>query len=283
MNRIIPSYLIQKGNIIKFLIFTAVFSMVFINIYQPFGSGYWIAFTQTQFFLISGAIVIAGIGILTLSRLIMHKTSKKHPITYWLYFVWIIIEIGIIALIYSFITKFVFKVDEDFIILFTSAFLYTTLILFFPYTATWLYFALRDAEKVIQQMTHEENFIDLTPQRDELIHFKDEKGELRISIALSNMLYIESADNYVELFYLNKGKISHFLLRNSLKILEEQYANRSLVRCHRSYIINIDKVKILRKDKDSIYLEMDMNGTPDIPVSKSYTEKIIQIISRMQN
>lgn len=283
MNRTIPAYLTQKKNLIKFLIFTAIFSLVFINIYKPFGSGEWKSFTQTAFFLFSGIIVIAGIGILSLSRLFMYKISIKSPLTYWQYFVWIIVEIGIIALIYSFITKFAFHVDEDFINLFTFAFLYTTLILFFPYITTWLYFALQNAEKVIQEMTHEENFIDLLPDKNMLVHFRDERGTLRISIVTSNILFIESADNYVVIYYLNKGKVSHFMLRNSLKVIEEKYANSTLVRCHRSYIINIDKVKILRKDKDAIYLEMDIDNIPDIPVSKSYMPKIVQLISKTRN
>ena len=36
--------------------------------------------------------------------------------------------------------------------------------------------------------------------------FYDEKGELRISIAQENVLYIESSDNYITIHYLNKSK-----------------------------------------------------------------------------
>ncbi|MGC3979494.1 MAG: LytTR family transcriptional regulator DNA-binding domain-containing protein [Paludibacteraceae bacterium] len=54
----------------------------------------------------------------------------------------------------------------------------------------------------------------------------------------------------------------------------------SLVRCHRSYIINLDKVKVLRKTKAGIFLELDVENTPDIPVSKTYYEKFMNKFSQ---
>ncbi|MDR2979010.1 MAG: LytTR family transcriptional regulator [Bacteroidales bacterium] len=280
MNKKIPAYLTEKGNIVKMLLFTAIFSMVFINIYKPFGSEYWKKVTQTEFFLLSAVVVIAGIGILALSRWIMYKhTREKSTLFYWQYFTWIIAEIAAIALIYTFLIKFPFKLSQDFMTLFSSAFLYTALIILFPYLTTWLYFALQDAEKVIEAMTKDENFVDLNGNKDHLIHFKDEKETFRLSVAQRNLLYFESNDNYLEINYLIKSKPSRFLLRNSLKNIEETLDPRMFVRCHRSYIVNISNVKVLRKDKDGIYLELDIEGIADIPVSKTHSEKFLQLFS----
>lgn len=52
-----------------------------------------------------------------------------------------------------------------------------------------------------------------------------------------------------------------------------------LVRCHRSYIVNMDKVKILKKIKGGIVLELDEEQTPDIPVSKTYYESFMRKFS----
>lgn len=279
MNSKIPAFLTEKNNIVKLLIFTAVFCMVFINLYKPFGSSYWKEYTQTQFFLVSGLIVLSGVGIIALSRFIMYKSTRKNTLTYWQFMIWLLIEFTVISLTYSFITKFGFKVGQDFIVLFSWVFLYTVLILTIPYIVSWLYFALRDAEKVIQQMASEENFVDLGSEKNDLINFKDDKGVLKLSVALSNILYIESADNYVEIYYLKKGKVSHFMLRNTLKLIEELYGSSVIMRCHRSYMVNIKNVKVLRKDKDGLLLELDIDGVPDIPVSKSYTEKILEVFS----
>ena len=280
MNKLIPHYLANRKNIFKFLIFTAIFSMVFINIYKPFGSGYWKAVSQTEFFLISGVMVISGIFILALSRTIMYVIAKRSPFAYWQYFTWIVIEIAIIAMIYSiciFTTKLGDKFSRDFIELFYISFLYTALVLFLPYSVTWLYFALQDAENMIKKIATEESFVDLGT---DLLHFKDDKESLRFSVSFKNLLFIESADNYLIINYLNKGKAVRFILRNSMKSIEDKFATKSFLRCHRSYMINIEKIKVMQKDKDGVFLVLDIEGLPDIPVSKSYVEKITQTLEQ---
>lgn len=83
-----------------------------------------------------------------------------------------------------------------------------------------------------------------------LLKFTDEKGELKLSVFIDNLLYIESAENYATIHYINKSKVSHFLIRNSLKWMEENLiADTPLVRCHRSFIINLDKVKVMKKTR----------------------------------
>ena len=63
--------------------------------------------------------------------------------------------------------------------------------------------------------------------------------------------------------------------------MEENLTNDSpLVRCHRSYIVNLDKVKVLRKTKEGIFLELDTDNTSDIPVSKTYYERVMNKFSK---
>lgn len=282
MNHKIPKYLTEKKNVVGLLIFTALFSLIFINLYRPFGSASWLfnwgnvtSNLGTIYFLSSSLIVLAAILILTASRMVMCKISKKNTLTYWQYFLWIFVEIAIIALIYSFLTKFVVGNKDDFMQLFLFSFLYTALVLFLPYTVSWLYFALRDTEKTLEKVVKAENFVDFSTEKEDLVNFKDEKGILRLSVKLSNLIFIESSDNYVEIYYLNQEKSTKFLLRNSLKNIEEQYASPTLVRCHRSYMINLKKVRVMRKDKEGIFLEMDTHELTDIPVSKTYSGNVL--------
>jgi len=116
------------------------------------------------------------------------------------------------------------------------------------------------------------------PDKFDLIHFHDEKGTLRLSIKFSNLFYIESSVNNVIIYYENKGKIASFLLRKSMKSIETQYSDYPLARCHRTYIVNIDKVKVLRNDKEGVFLDLDYMGLPDLPVSKTYSEQVIKLL-----
>ena len=65
-----------------------------------------------------------------------------------------------------------------------------------------------------------------------------------------------------------------------MKIIEESYPESGLIRCHRSYIINFKKVKILRKEKDGLFLELDSDEIADIPVSKTYVDEMIKLFSK---
>ena len=42
LTKIIPEYLCEKYNLIKMVVFTAIYAFVFIIIYQPFGFSHWI-------------------------------------------------------------------------------------------------------------------------------------------------------------------------------------------------------------------------------------------------
>ena len=48
-------------------------------------------------------------------------------------------------------------------------------------------------------------------------------------------------------FYLNKGKISKYLLRDTLKKMEEKFSGTEIIRCHRSYMVNFEKVKVIQE------------------------------------
>jgi DNA-binding LytR/AlgR family response regulator len=98
---------------------------------------------------------------------------------------------------------------------------------------------------------------------------------MRFSVLPSDILYLEAADNYVTIYFLNKQKISHFLLRNSLKNLGEYLSEYSFVRCHRSFIVNFEKVKLIRKEKDGLKLEIDAPAELVIPVSKTYSQGVL--------
>lgn len=61
-----------------------------------------------------------------------------------------------------------------------------------------------------------------------MVAFTDEKGELKFSLMVENLLYIDSADNYATIHYLNKSKLSHYLLRNTLKWVDENLTKETL-------------------------------------------------------
>ena len=49
----IPSYIYGKQNIVRLILWTALFALVFINIYKPFSSTSWYKVSEFKFFVLS--------------------------------------------------------------------------------------------------------------------------------------------------------------------------------------------------------------------------------------
>lgn len=107
-----------------------------------------------------------------------------------------------------------------------------------------------------------------------IINFFDDKEELQLSLRLDHIYYIESAENYVHIYYKNKENIERFTLRSSLKKQQEKLEKYGFIRCHRSYLVNFANILLLRKDKDGPYLDFGESGLKQIPISKTYLDAV---------
>jgi DNA-binding LytR/AlgR family response regulator len=99
---------------------------------------------------------------------------------------------------------------------------------------------------------------------------------MRLTVKREDMVMIESADNYVCVWYLNNGQIKKSMIRNTMKRVAEQLSDSCMQRCHRSYMINMDRVKILRRDKEGVFIEFGIEGVFDVPISKTYLQNITE-------
>jgi hypothetical protein len=119
------------------------------------------------------------------------------------------------------------------------------------------------------------------PENDpKIINLFDHNGILRFSIKESDLYYIISQDNYVRIHYLNNGEMTSYMLRCPLKVIEKSIKGSSLIRCHRSYIVNISRIKVLRSEKDGFFIDMDYDGIAEIPISKSYSDTFMEHFSK---
>jgi DNA-binding LytR/AlgR family response regulator len=207
----------------------------------------------------------------------MYHVSKKYSIKIWQYLGWICAEIFSMAFTYASFEKIVLKDARLFTDLVKNSSRNTALVLLLPYSILWLYFSWRDKKEQIEKLAEFPSF----PENSRnMIPFYDDKGILKFSIKKENLLYLESAENYVNICYLNKGKVSKYLLRDTLKKIEDTFSGTEIIRCHRSFIVNFEKVRVIRKDKDGLKLEFDDPSVTDIPVSKTYVNAVMQTFSK---
>ena len=282
-NQDLPSFLVTKENIRRLIIFTTVYSLIFINLFRPFNSESWIpGINNFNYFLYSSLMVLVGLILISASRIIMYFFVKKISIGYLEYILWIFAEIIVLAVFYIFLAHKVGFIDnyiqqnpglvywEAVFEIFRKAIANTTWMLLIPYIISFLYLY---NEHLIKNVVNQAE----TSKDRNIIQFKDEKDEVRFTIASEKVVFIESSDNYCVIKYINNDKISDFILRNSLKRLSSELENTSIQRCHRSYMINFEHIASLKKDNSEISFEFDIPNIKEIPISKSYNEKIMEL------
>jgi hypothetical protein len=273
----IPTYLNEKQNITRLIFFTSLFALIFINIYSPFGADRWFNLTKLEFFTYSSLTILTGVLVVVISRIIMYFVCKRHNINIWQYLLWIFTEILFMAMFYALFEKFILKDNRIFPDLVKISAQNTALVLLLPYSVMWLYFSWQDKKEQIIRMAGLQAF---SSNPRNMIPFYDDKAILKFSVKKESLLFLEAAENYVNICYFDKGKVSKYLLRNTLKNMEEIFDGTEIVRCHRSYMVNFDKVKVIRKDKDGLTLELDIPAAKDIPVSKTYVDSVMQVFSK---
>jgi DNA-binding LytR/AlgR family response regulator len=106
------------------------------------------------------------------------------------------------------------------------------------------------------------------PPRDFFFIKTDTKGKL-IRVMMTEILYVRSAQNYVEIF-LDKGKHLTYL---TLYEMEAALGASHFSRIHKSYIINLDKIRSIENGA-AILCE----GTL-VPIGDNYREKFQKQLS----
>ena len=277
----IKDYYTDKWNMIKSVLFTAIFSLAFVNLYKPFESARWVDVTEVGYFLYSCLFVFVGICVIAISRILMYIFVGRVSISYLEYIIWLVMEVVILSGFYTLYVIWVnpsldFFCYDDLITVFKEVNINTFLVVFIPYLVSWLY---------INNISLRQRVLELESKglsQVGVINFTDEKGENKLSLSSNSLIFIESADNYVEINYISQNKLNKFLLRNSMKRMEEILTScTNVCRCHRSFIVNMEHVSAMRRKADELEIEFKIPEIKKIPISKTYVKKVSEMFMHL--
>ena len=278
----IPSFIYKRSNQIAMIIFVPIFALLFITIYRPFNFEHidedtglltWLNISREVLVqLITLGFIFVGMAVVAVSRWIMGVYTRKRELSYMQYISWVAFEILIMALIFTIAALFT-DTPKPVTTLCYNSLVKTILILLIPYVMCYIYFIWQ--ERVAQlRLIRERLAEDETALQAAYVQIYDEKGEMRLSVRREHLFLLESADNYVCVWYINNNSPKKVLVRNTLTKVAKQLESTHIQRCHRSYIINLDLIKVMRREKEGIFVEFGVEGVPDVPISKTYVESI---------
>ena len=111
-----------------------------------------------------------------------------------------------------------------------------------------------------------------------MISLYDNNNILRLTINVDSLYYLESEDNYIKVHYKHNDKITSYMLRCRTRSVEKSLEGTCMVRCHRSFMVNVVNINHIRKEGKSRYIVLTNNSIKPIPVSKSYFKNLIEKI-----
>ena len=122
-----------------------------------------------------------------------------------------------------------------------------------------------------------------------LLTLTAENEKDNLTLAPADLLFIESSDNYSTIVYLKNDQPTKLLLRSSLSRLEGQLPPEpglpnatennavipnSIVRCHRSFIVNLAQVEKVTGNAQGYKLHLH-GGEFQLPVARKYNDSLI--------
>ena len=278
----IPPYLRERYQLLGTVTFAALFSVIFLLVSIPFSNNAWFRLGNSTFFGFTALFALLSLFILIVSKVVMYKTRNVMPMTYWGYAAWCLAELLLISFLYTVFTVTIAQPeDQNGIAIFLHALVYAFVCLGVPYIIAAMFFTIIDQNRTIRLMNMQDVVTDEAPAPEaspvQKFTLFDNNGVLKLSVSSANLYYVESDDNYIKVWYSDQqGALQTYMLRCRLKTVEESFAGSDLVRCHRKFIVNMQKVKVLQKVGSVYEMTLDNDAIVPIPVTKTYIGNVLK-------
>jgi len=134
-----------------------------------------------------------------------------------------------------------------------------------------LHESLKEAKFLNEQLEKNKNSIKQDKVTTKIFVMDGDNKE--ISIKITDLIYLSSEGNYVNLFYKNINTVKTIIKRIPLKNIEEKLSNySSFFKCHRTYIINLDYIHHVEGNAQGYKLQLN-HIEEIIPVSRSMVKE----------
>lgn len=274
------SYYTIKSNLL-FCIAVPVCLILFVVLYNPqfsFESN-WVSDWDPHVGLCLPIIAAIEMLCLLISRTILHFSSRKVQFSRTEFIIWMVVEFVIASLFTGLFLSL--YLHSNYFALLPRIILIGFCLNIIPYSYYLFIMSMIDRDTRINQANlHIAKLRKGTPRpENSMIRFDDDKGNTKLVVSAERVMSIESAGNYVNILYDDNGKLIRLSLRNTLKGIEDICNANGLIRCHRSYFVNLSKIKVIRRTPDGVFAEMDREGMSHIPVSKTYASDLLRLFS----
>lgn len=131
----------------------------------------------------------------------------------------------------------------------------------------------------IKEIKRKNRFINSKKLSKEVRIISD-NGKENITFYIDNLAYVTSQGNYASFFLKNEGDFKEKIIRITLtKIAIELKDYSNIIRCHKSYLVNINHVNDISGNARGYLLKLDFVPI-NIPVSRKFSKQSLQSLLR---
>lgn len=266
-----------------FAAFVSVFVFLFLSFFQPFGlsSGTLdglLKVTSTYGLITFFTIVLGTVAIRNLFPKYFQENhwvfGRELLITMFNFFL-----IGVFNILYS---NYMFSIGLNFRgFLFFQ--LYTLGVGFFPI----IFYMMIKYTHLLRSNIQTANDLSGSISKAQTPNCQSQDNKLRIHSELKkddleidgrDLVYAETADNYVAVYHLVDNSLQKSMVRSTLGRLETDVEGLPrLVRCHRAFLVNLDFLESFRGNAQGLQLRLKF-GQNEIPVSRNMVSKIKNLL-----
>lgn len=261
------------------VLYITIFSVIFMNIYTPFSTTAWFNLQDESLTMATIMFYILAVLFLLFSKSILHDISRKVSFSTFRLLLYYLTETAILALLYTLFTTipnqtvFSNSITE----IYFKSLACIGMILIIPYTICYLYGL---SKGLSEQLNHTGS--NNSENNSHLINIRDHKDKIKLSLLSDDIFYIVSEDNYIKIFYEQNNEIHSSMIRTSSKSIEEALSAHNIIRCHRSYMVNTNKIQFFNNDRNNLYVLLTNRKINPIPVSRTYRELMETELSKRQ-
>lgn len=98
-----------------------------------------------------------------------------------------------------------------------------------------------------------------------------------LTISPEQLLYVQADDNYATFHWIADGQLQTKMLRGNLKNIETQLGSPRIVRCHRSYLVNVSAIVQVEGNTNGYRLHLRDTDVV-VPLSRGKGPQVLQLV-----
>jgi len=273
-----------------YIISSILFLLFFLFVYKPFGFYKVLENKEHSTLAFTGILILFMSIIFTIlwgSQFILRKRFRVTNYTIKYFLKWFFIDISLIVIVISILEFFVVEEDpitmqnfvSEVLVGAVNAFLVLTFILLYPVFGNFTLRYLQRLNNEKKELEKDLNVINvhykIASGNDDLVRLVDENNCCKLTVAINNIYSIESQNQYISVKYLKNDRITEQCIRTRFsKVLEGLNSSLTIIKCHRSYAVNLLNVESLKIINQKPNLILGADKTIKIPVSKTYLKEV---------